>query len=245
MLKVELHAHTRDDPEDVIRHSAEELVGRAAALGYGALAITLHNRYHADAELERRARTLGLTLIPAIERTIEGCHLLLINYPPDCAAVASFDEVAALKRRRPEGLVIVPHPFFPLGHSIGGARLERHADLWDAVEVNAFYTFTVDFNRAARRWARARRIPLVGNGDVHQIEQLGSTWSLVDVEAPATAGAICDAIRAGRVRVASRPLSHVAAARIVTRALLAGLSRRAREAGGAGRGRRSNGRSQP
>ena len=44
MLRVELHAHTSDDPCDRIPHSAIQLIDRAVSLGYRALAITLHNR---------------------------------------------------------------------------------------------------------------------------------------------------------------------------------------------------------
>ena len=41
MLKVELHAHTSDDPVDWIPHTSFELIDRAVALGYDGLAITL------------------------------------------------------------------------------------------------------------------------------------------------------------------------------------------------------------
>ena len=44
MLKVELHSHSDEDPTDLIPHTTAELIDRAAALGYGALAITLHDR---------------------------------------------------------------------------------------------------------------------------------------------------------------------------------------------------------
>ena len=44
MLKVELHTHTSDDPVDRIPHSTIELIDRAAARGYDAMAITLHDR---------------------------------------------------------------------------------------------------------------------------------------------------------------------------------------------------------
>ena len=43
MLKVELHTHTVDDRVDHIPHTAFELIDRAAALSYQALAITLHD----------------------------------------------------------------------------------------------------------------------------------------------------------------------------------------------------------
>ena len=44
MMKVELHTHSADDPVDRIRHTTLELIDRAAALAYNALAITLHER---------------------------------------------------------------------------------------------------------------------------------------------------------------------------------------------------------
>ena len=155
------------------------------------------------------------------ERTIAGRHVLLINVPPEAEEIEEFDDLRALKRHHPDSLVIAPHPWFPLGHSLGAALVEAHAEVWDAIEINAFYTRTVDFNRQARAWARHRKVPLVGNGDVHQLEQLGTTFSLVDVDGPATAAGICGAIRVGRVRVVSRPLSHLQAVRIAVRAILA------------------------
>ena len=51
---------------------------------------------------------------------------------------------------------------------------------------------------------------MVGNGDVHRLSQLGTTWSLVDAEPDA--GAICRAIAAGRVRVEAHPISFTTAA---------------------------------
>ena len=71
------------------------------------------------------------------------------------------------------------------------------------------FTSAIDFNRAAVRWAHEHGKPLVGNGDVHRLEQLGTTFSLVDAEP--CADAICDAVRAGRVRVEARPHSSLTA----------------------------------
>ena len=70
MLKVDLHLHTADDPLDRIRHSGAELVDRAAALGFDALAITLHDAQFDAARLRAYARERGVLLIPGVERTI-------------------------------------------------------------------------------------------------------------------------------------------------------------------------------
>lgn len=228
MLKVELHSHTSDDPEDPIGHTAGQLIDRAAALGYGALAITLHDRHTDDPALSAYARARGITLIPGIERTVGGRDVLLLNFPRESECVSGFDDVRALRRAHPDGLVVAPHPYYPLAKSLGGRLLDEHADLWDAIEISAFYVRGLDFNRRARRWAAACGRPLVGNGDVHQLDQLGTTYTAVAAPPGATPDQVCQAIRAGQVEVCTRPLSPVAAARIAGRAVLAGFTGRPR-----------------
>lgn len=203
MLKIELHSHTADDPIDHIPYTAEELVDRAASLGYDALAITLHERQLHLRYLASYAADRGLVLIPGIERSVEGRHVLLLNFTAGTEEVDTFDDLARL-RRRGTGLVVAPHPFFPTSTCLRD-RLERHADLFDAVEWNAMFTASLNFNRRAERWADHHGKPMVGNGDVHRLRQLGTTYSLVD--APRDADAICAAIAAGRVHIVTRPLS--------------------------------------
>jgi len=207
MLKVELHSHTSDDPVDQIPHTSLELIDRAAALGYDALAITLHDRRLDPRPLVPYAADRGLVLIPGIEKTIQGRHVLLLNFSSAAEDVRSFADLAALKARE-DGLVIAPHPFFPARNCLHGL-MDRYADLFDAVEKNAMFTRRLDFNRRAERWAVAHGKPIVGNGDVHRLHQLGSCYSLVD--AIPEPGAICAAIRSGHVTVTARPLTFVRA----------------------------------
>lgn len=74
MLKVELHTHTADDPIDSIPHSTLELIDRAAALHYDALAITLHDRQLDIRRLAPYAAERGIPLVPGIERSIQGAR---------------------------------------------------------------------------------------------------------------------------------------------------------------------------
>jgi predicted metal-dependent phosphoesterase TrpH len=211
MVKVELHTHTSDDPVDRIPHTSLQLIDRAAALGYDALAITLHERQLDIRPLESYAAARGIVLIPGIERSVEGRHVLLLNFRGGTEDVHTFDDLRALKRET-GGLVVAPHPFFPAGHSLFG-QLTAHADLFDAVEVNAMFTSSLNFNRPAEAWARRHGKPMVGNGDVHRLAQLGTTYSLVDAEP--NAASICAAIAAGHVRVVSRPISWPTAISLV------------------------------
>jgi len=217
VLKVELHSHTSDDPVDRIPHSTIELIDRAIALRYDALAITLHDAQLDPAPWQSYAADHGLLLIAGIERTIEGKHVLLLNFSPATQSVKTFEDLAALKRDE-DGLVIAPHPFFPHASCVGRELMDRHADVFDAVEYNAMFTRGANFNRAAARWAHARGKPLVGNGDVHRLRQLGSTFSLVDsTRHPA---AICAAIKTGRVEVVASALSWPATASLAIELLV-------------------------
>ena len=214
MLKIDLHTHTAEDPADRISYQTHELIDRAASLGFDALAITLHDR-QLDVDAYRDyAAGRGIILIPGIERTIDGRHVLLLNFTRSGAeAVASFEDLARL-RAREHGLVIAPHPFFPARSALRG-YLNKHADLFDAVEWNAMFTPRVNFNLFAKRWARRHGKPMVGNGDVHRLEQLGTTYSLVDAEP--NAAAICEAIAAGRVQVVATPHTFINAGWLMTK----------------------------
>ena len=203
VLKVDFHLHSGEEPVDLIHHRAAMLIDRAAAAGYGALAITLHDRQLDDSSLTAFARERGVVLLPGIERTIEGKHVLLINFARAAAeSIFTFRDLEWLKSRA-NGIVIAPHPFFP-GASCLGRQLDRHAHLFDAVEWSYFWTKRLDFNSRAARWARAHGKPIVGNSDTHDIRQLGRTHSLVASEAHADA--ICAAVRDGRVEVATEPV---------------------------------------
>jgi len=224
VLKIDLHTHTSDDPIDSVPYSTHELIDRAAKLHYRALAITLHDRQLDIRPFVQHAADRCITLIPGIERTIEGRHVLLLNFTPATEWVNSFDDLAELKAKEPGGLVVAPHPFFPIGTSLR-ELMDRHADVFDAVEYNAMFTDLLDFNRPAERWARAHGKPLVGNSDVHRFRQLGSTYSLVG--AVPEAGAICDAIKNGRVGLHAEPMSMGVAALVMAQ-LLTGDFRKGR-----------------
>ncbi len=226
MLKVELHCHTDQDPLDAVPHSTRELIDHAARLRYHALAITLHDAFFEPRQELAYAQARGITLIPGIERSIKGKHVLLINFPASSEKVRSFEDLAVLKADHPRGIVIAPHGWYPIPTALGEHLVDQHAALFDAVEVNALYTPFVNFNKAAIAWARAHGKPLVGNSDLHILEQLGRTYTLVDAEP--SADAICRAIREGRVEVKTEPISLIRAGWQFSRMSLIGAVGRAR-----------------
>jgi predicted metal-dependent phosphoesterase TrpH len=208
--KSELHAHCGTDPVDyrVCPYTAQQLIFEAARQGYEILAITCHNLDIWTRELSDYAEGLGITLIPGMEATVERSrHLLVYNFGTGCWNLDRLGKVRDLMRG--DTLVIAPHSFYP-GPTCLGRLIRNHTDIFDAFEISGFYTSQLDFNRRARHAAEACGKPLVGNGDIHFLWQLGRTFSWVYCR-PGVASAI-QAVKRGRVRVESAPLSAFEAA---------------------------------
>lgn len=222
MLKVDLHLHSSEDPVDVIDHSVYQLIDRAAELGFDALALTFHDHDFRDATVEAYARERGIVLVPGVERTIEGRHVVLLNFAERTDHVRTFQDLAELRRESPSGLVVAAHPYFP-DRSCLQWRLERHVDLFDVVEWSYFWTRGLNFNAKAARFAASHGKPLLASSDLHDIRQLGRTYSLVFADPHPDA--ICTAIREGRVSIQTSPVPKLELARV-----LGGMFRRGRKA---------------
>ncbi len=201
LLKAELHCHSRDDKKDDIPHSEKELIDAAAEQGYEVLSITNHHVVTFSPELEAYAAGKGILLIPGIELTVEGKHVILLNYRNGYPAVESFDDLAAVGD---EVAVIAPHAYYPSRQSLN-SKLRAHKDVFHAVEYSHFYFRGVNPNRRLVRNAKKWNLPVVGTSDAHRLYQIGSTYSMVRAEKNPLA--VIDAIKKGRVDVVTRPLT--------------------------------------
>jgi len=216
-LKAELHAHCNLDPMDhtLCSYSAETLIAEAARLGYEVLAITCHDTDVWSPELSDFAARLGITLIPGMEVTVgRGWHTLAYNFRTGAKNIDTFEKLRALSRQ--DTLVIAPHPHFPSPRCLG-RELGKNLSVFDAVEISGFHARGLDFNRRARAVASAHAKPLVGNSDAHFLWQLGRTYTWIYSQhgvAP-----ILNAVKQGRVRVESTPLSYAEVVRWWTTAI--------------------------
>lgn len=201
-LKVDLHLHTAEDPLDSVRYTAQELISKAADHGFDVISITNHHRMTFSQDLSSYAEQRGILLIPGTEMTIHRRHVLVLNPPPHHGC-SDFFSLANL--RRPETLIIAPHPYFPGTYSLNGYLLE-HLNLFDALEYCHFYSRKINFNRRAVEVSQFFGLPLLGNSDAHFLSQMGSTYSLIYAEK--SLPAVFAAIRQNKVKVVSRPLRH-------------------------------------
>jgi len=209
-LKVDLHIHTLDDPKDVIDYSAHQLLERAKQLGFGVLAITLHDAVFDRAEVFADAAAMGILLIPAAEVRLQGADIILLNVTaPEIAKLKTFDDVRDLRARRGSSVfAFAPHPFFVLGGSIG-ERLLSEIDCFDAIELCHFHKGVFNLNRRAMKVAAEFNKPLIATSDAHQLHAFGRHYSSIPRPNELSIDNVFATLRSGRFRVTSPPASIV------------------------------------
>jgi hypothetical protein len=202
-LKADLHIHTSEDPVDCVGYTARALISRAADDGFDVISITNHRQITFNQDLFSYAMEMGILLISGVEMTIHGRHVLVLN-PPSYRMCPDFFSLSKL--RRPETLIIAPHPYFPGITSLNGYLL-KHRNLFDALEYCHFYSSMINFNQRAVKVSQSFGLPLVGTSDAHFFSQLGVTYSLIYAEK--NLEAVFAAIRQNKIRIISRPLKHL------------------------------------
>ena len=212
-LKADLHLHTAEDPLDRVRYTAKELISKAADEGFDVISITNHHQMTFNQDLFSHAQEKGILLIPGVELTIQRRHVLVLNPPPHKKCL-DFPSLSNL--RRPETLIIAPHPYYPGMYSLNGYLLE-HLELFDALEYCHFYSRMINFNRRAVEVSHSSGLPLIGNSDAHFFSQLGITYSLVYAEK--NLESVFEAIRQDKLKIVSRPLKHFEMGSIANRFL--------------------------
>lgn len=203
-IKLDLHIHTLEDPKDVIDYSAHELLERARQLGFGVLAITLHDAVFDRAEVFAGAARMGILLIRAAEMRIEGADIILLNVTgAEAAELQTFADVRALRARRGSSIfTIAPHPFYVLGGSIGG-RLLAEIDCFDAIELCHFHKGPLNPNRRAVRVAKRFGKPLIATSDAHRLHAFGRHFTSMPRPAELTCERIFAGLREGPLRLTS------------------------------------------
>jgi predicted metal-dependent phosphoesterase TrpH len=205
-IKVDLHIHTVDDPKDVIDYSAHELLERARALGFGALAITLHDAVFDRPEVYRDAADMGILLIPAAEMRLEGADVIILNVRPnEVAELRNFSDLRQLRARRGSSIfTFAPHPFYLLGGSIG-RRLVDEIDCFDGIELCHFHKGPFNPNWVAAGIARRFGKPLIATSDAHRLHAFGRHYTSIPRPNEMTCEAVFETLREGSAKLVSPP----------------------------------------
>jgi hypothetical protein len=207
-IKLDVHIHTLDDPKDRLDYTSHQLLERARDLGFGALAITPHEKVFDRPEVFADAAAMNILLLPAAEMRLEGADVVLLNVRPnEVEGLHTFSDLRQLRARRGDSLFcFAPHPFFFLGASIGD-RLLREIDCFDAIEICHFHKGWFDLNRRARKVAAAHGRPLLATSDAHRLRAFGAHYTSIPRPHELTPEALIRVLRQGPHRLTSPPSS--------------------------------------
>jgi predicted metal-dependent phosphoesterase TrpH len=206
MLKVDLHLHTNEDPKHLdLKYSPIQLIDQAAKQGYDVLALTYHDKVaQISKELERHAKSKNIVLISGVERTIQKSHVLIYNITEaESQALNSLEDLAELKQKNKNIFVIAPHPFH-IGETCLKHKLKQYVNLFDALEYSWFYARVINPNHTTRKFATKHNLPLVGNSDLHRLDALGTTYTLVDANKDKKS--VFAAIKQNKIKLVTYPL---------------------------------------
>jgi len=209
-IKIDLHIHTLDDPKDIIDYSAHQLLDRARALGFGALAITLHDTVFDRPEVFADAAAMGILLIPAAEVRLQGADVIVLNVTAaEVVGLKDFESLRRLRSRRGDSIfTIAPHPFYVLGGSIGD-RLLDEIDCFDAIELCHFHNALLNPNRQAGKVAARFGKPLIATSDAHRLHAFGRHYTSIPRPSELIAENVFAALRGGPLRLTSPSASIV------------------------------------
>lgn len=201
-LKTNLHFHSGDDPMDHISYTTREGIDRAASLGFGALAITCHQKVAWTEEYFEYAKSKGLLLISGIEvyigetRHDSKKHVLILNATKCAEKVRTWSELELYRKEHKDAFIVAPHPYFYGGFSLHSS-LEKHIGLFDAVEQSWFYSEWFNRNEKGKAIAKKYKLPFISTSDTHYFDFLDTNFCTIDAK-EATQAALFEAIRAGK-----------------------------------------------
>lgn len=210
-LKVDLHTHTSEDPQDRITYNAYQLIDRAALKNFDAISITNHDFVLYTDKLAEYAKNKGILLIPGMEITLSNKHVLLIN--PGFRSNPKGRSLSELENIKTESnLIIAPHPFFPQCRALK-SELFSYLSYFDAIEFSHCYNRFFNLNKKAVKAAASYDLPLIGTSDCHSLWEFGTTYFFVDAEK--NVPSIIKAVKQGKIRTVSSPLSFLSSFRLL------------------------------
>ncbi|MCX6649705.1 MAG: CehA/McbA family metallohydrolase [Candidatus Bathyarchaeota archaeon] len=190
-LRLDLHVHTRCSGDSVNSITGINQMCRELSLdGY---AVCDHDSV--DALAEAGASSEGLVVVPGLEVTARGAHIICLD--PSEAIPSRLSIVETVERIHDQGATaILAHPY-AIPRSFVRFN-EAEAAGFDAVEVanSAQLPFNVvmGWNRGL---AEKLRLPQTGGSDSHIPETFGRSYTVVDA-ASREPGDVIKAIREGR-----------------------------------------------
>lgn len=188
-VHIDLHIHTHYSYDGLIK--PEELVSFAKKAGLNGVAITDHDKI--DGALKMAKETKDFLIIPGIEISSLDGHIIGLNLqepvPKSLSAEETVDKIHELG-----GLAVACHPQALLKLSLG-KKISKKFDAVEVINASAF-----PFQRSvkkAQKIASTLKMSQVAGSDAHYAPEIGSAYTIIDVEVELNCDEIFKAIKQG------------------------------------------------
>jgi predicted metal-dependent phosphoesterase TrpH len=190
-LKLDLHVHTSHSYDCDL--SLDQIEEKCLEIGLDGYAVTDHDSIKGLSEAI--ARKNGLTVIPGLEVSAKGAHVLGLGI---CEIVSDNQGIQKTVDDIHEkgGLAVLAHPY---GLPKSWVNMHKVEDAgFDAIETSNSsqipYKIIENLNN---RLAEKLHLPKTGGSDSHVIETIGRSYTVVETDTSAV-NDILDAIKNGR-----------------------------------------------
>lgn len=219
-----LHLHIKGDPTDNISYSFSDVIQKAVAEDFKIIAVTAHDKIMYSEEMQTLATQNGILLIPGIEKTIEGKHVVILNCHQSADQIESFTQLQAYKLAHAESFILAVHPFFYMPNCLKD-KLEQHIQLFDGIELNYFYNKYLNPNLRALKIAKKYNKPVIGTSDVHLIEYFSNTFTSITVQ-NLTILEVIEALKKNQLDITTNSFSILELIKILSKLLIVQFSNR-------------------
>lgn len=211
-LKLDLHVHT--SYSDDCKLSIDQIGKKCSEIGLDGYAVTDHDTI--DGISEAITRKSGLIVIPGLEVSAKGAHILALGInelvPENHSISKTVEDI-----HEKGALAVLAHPY---GLPKSWVNIHKVKDAgFDAIETsNSSQIPNKIIENLNNRLAEKLQLPKTGGSDSHIIETLGRSYTVVETES-SSVDDILDSIKNGKCEAYGSGLTFKEVSRKVLRGL--------------------------
>lgn len=190
-LKLDLHLHTSHSYDCDL--SLDQIEEKCLEIGLDGYAVTDHDSIEGVSEALNRKN--GLTVIPGLEVSAKGAHVLGLGISEiisdNQGILKTVDDI-----HEKGGLAVLAHPY---GLPKSWVNIHKVKDAgFDAIETsNSSQIPYKIIHNLNNRLAEKLQLPKTGGSDSHVIDTIGRSYTVIDTDTP-TVNDILNSIKKGR-----------------------------------------------
>jgi len=198
-LRIDLHIHSVQSDDSQI--TLDDAFRRCREEGLDGFALTDHDTM---TEIPGEKKGDGLIVVPGVEITARGAHIIAIDIGDEVPMGLSIHETVD-RIHGQGGIAVIAHPYSAFRTWVNSKEIENAS--FDCVEVANAYQFPYGW-MLERNMALAERIglPMTGGSDAHIPRTIGRAYTILEADSRDVEG-VLRALRRGNTEAVGRGIT--------------------------------------